>query len=151
MGNQEKNMSVNTDHGDPKIWDPELDAVSVAPDNHVVLHEDDFIRVLSVRLPPGETEKPHHHRFPSILIIDRGIKAQDFDGITHKEIKRSSPDQGEPLLPVVVRLPPQALHYIENQDTKAFHGIRIEFKKGFPTERGSTAGPSYGYPDEPVR
>lgn len=56
-------MSANADHGDPKIWDPELDAVSVAPENHVVLYEDDFIRVLSVRLPPGETEKPHHHRF----------------------------------------------------------------------------------------
>lgn len=44
-------MSVNTDHGDPKTWDPELDAVIVAPENHIVLHEDDFIRVLSVRLP----------------------------------------------------------------------------------------------------
>jgi hypothetical protein len=144
-------MSVNTDHADPKTWDPELDAVIVAPENHVVLHEDDFIRVLSVRLPAGETEKPHHHRFPSVMIIDRGIKARDFDGVTHQEIKRSSPDQGEPLLPVVVRLLPQALHYFENQDTKAFHGIRVEFKKGFPTERGSTAGPSYGYPEESGR
>jgi hypothetical protein len=140
-------MSVDTDHEDPKAWDPELDAVIVAPENHVVLYEDDFIRVLSVRLPAGETEKPHHHRFPSVMIIDRGIKARDFDGVTHEEIKRPLGGGGEPQLPVVVRLPPQALHYFENLDTKAFHGIRVEFKKGFPTERGSTAGPSYGYPD----
>ena len=85
------------------------------------------------------------------MIIDRGIKARDFDGVTHQEVKRSSPGQGEPLLPIIIRLPPQELHYIENLDTKAFHGIRIEFKKGFPTERGSIAGPSYGYPDETAR
>jgi hypothetical protein len=112
---------------------------------------DAFIRVLSVRLPAGEAENPHHHRFPSVMIIDRGIKGRDFDGATHQEIKRSSPDRGEPLLPIVLRLAPQALHYIESLDTKAFHGIRIEFKKGFPTVRGSTAGPSYGYPEEPAR
>ena len=144
-------MSADKKDSDPKTWQPELDAVIVAPENHVVLHEDEFIRVLSVRLPAGETEKPHHHRFPSVMIIDRGIMARDFDGVTHQEIKRSSPGRGEPLLPIVIRLPPQELHYIENLDTKAFHGIRIEFKKGFPTERGSTAGPSYGYPDQPAR
>jgi hypothetical protein len=144
-------MSGMTNQADPKTWDPKLDAVMVAPEHHVVLHEDDFIRVLSVRLPAGETEKPHHHRFPSVMIIDRGIKAQDFDGVTHQVIARSSPGESDPMLPVVVRLPPQALHYFENLDTKAFHGIRIEFKKGFPTEKGSTAGPSYGYPDEASR
>ncbi len=140
-------MSVNPDPGDPKTWDPELAAVVVAPTPTVVLHEDDFIRVLSVRLPAGETEKPHHHRFPSVMIIDRGIKARDFDGVTHEEIKRPLLIQSDPLLPVVVRLPPQALHYFENLDSKAFHGIRVEFKKGFPTEKGSTAGASYGYPE----
>jgi predicted metal-dependent enzyme (double-stranded beta helix superfamily) len=140
-------MSVD-DQQDPTTWDPALDAVIVAPEHHVVLYEDDFIRVLSVRLPPGETEKPHHHRFPSVMVIDRGIKARDFDGVTHQEIKRPLPVEDRPVLPVVVRLQPQALHYFENLDTKGFHGIRIEFKKGFPTERGSAAGPSYGYPDE---
>jgi len=140
-------MSGNANHGDPGTWSPELDAVIVAPENHVVLHEDDFIRVLSVRLPAGETEKAHHHRFPSVLIIDRGIKAKDFDGVTREEIKRSSSGPVESSLPVVVRLEPQPLHYVQNLDTKAFHGIRIEFKKGFPTERGSAAGPSYGYPE----
>ena len=127
----------------PKTWHPDKDAVAVAPENHIVLHEGEFIRVLSVRLPAGEIEKPHHHRFPSVMIIDRGIKARDFDGHTHEEIKRSGPGGGEPQLPIVLRLPPQDLHYIENLDSKAFHGIRIEFKKGFPTERCSAAGPSY--------
>jgi predicted metal-dependent enzyme (double-stranded beta helix superfamily) len=136
---------LSTHDSDPKTWDPALDAVVVAPEHHVVLHEDEFIRVLSVRLPPGAIEKPHHHRHPSIMIIDRGIKAQDFDGVTHEKIKHTPVDQGDQTLPVVARLQSQALHYFENLDTKAFHGIRIEFKKGFPKEKGSTAGASYGY------
>ena len=103
-------MSIVADHGDPATWDPELDAVIVAPENHVVLHEDDFIRVLSVRLPVGETEKPHHHRFPSVMVIDRGVKARDFDGVSHREIERPLGQGGDPQLPVVRRLPPQPLH-----------------------------------------
>ena len=138
-------MKVNAHDADLKTWDPALDAVVVAPEHHVVLHEDDFIRVLSVRLGPGETEKPHHHQFPSIMVIDRGIKARDFDGVTHEEINRPATSQGDAMLPVVVRLQPQSLHYFENLDTKSFHGIRIEFKKGFPKEKGSIAGASYGY------
>jgi predicted metal-dependent enzyme (double-stranded beta helix superfamily) len=144
-------MTANPYDSDPKTWDPALDAVVVAPDNHVLLHEDDFIRVLSVRLAPGEIEKPHHH-LPSVMVIDRGIKARDFDGVTHEEISHPATSQvdtsqGDPALPVVIRLQPQALHYFENLDTKAFHGVRIEFKKGFPKQKGSTAGPSYGYED----
>jgi hypothetical protein len=104
---QEQSDVSRRGYDEPGTWKPELDAVIVAPENHIVLHEDDFIRVLSVRLPAGETEKPHHHRFPSIMIIDREIKARDFDGLTHQEIKSSSPGEGEPVLPVVVRLPPQ--------------------------------------------
>ena len=138
-------MTFNARDTDATTWDPALDAVVVAPEHHVVLHEDDFIRVLSVRLGPGETEKPHHHRFPSIMVIDRGIKARDFDGVTHEEIKWPATGQGDPLLPIVHRLQPQSLHYFENLDSKSFHGIRIEFKKGFPKEKGSIAGASYGY------
>ena len=66
-------------------------------------------------------------------------------GVTNVEIKSSVQQRAKviPLLPLVHRLQPQSLHYFENLDTKSFHGIRIEFKKGFPKEKGSTAGASY--------
>ena len=51
-----------------------------------MLYEDDLIRVLSVRLAPGATEKPHHHRFPAVFVIDRMVKLRDFNGVTNEEI-----------------------------------------------------------------
>jgi len=36
--------------------------------------------------------------------------------------------QGNPALPVMVRLPAQAEHAIQNVDTRPFHAFRIEYK-----------------------
>ena len=123
-------MESSMDGSDPATWDPALDAVVVAPENHTVLYEDDLIRVISVSLAPGETEKPHHHRFPSVFVIDRMVKLRDFNGLTHKEIPLPLSKDAE--LPITVKFLPQPLHYVENLDTRPFHATRIEFKKGFP-------------------
>ncbi len=123
-------MGVPIDSSDPASWDPALDAVVAAPENHKVIYEDELIRVVSVRNEPGATEKPHHHRFPSVFVIDRIVKFRDFNGATHEEIPAWKPDGA--VLPIIRRLPPQPLHYVQNIDDKPFHGIRIEFKKGFP-------------------
>ncbi len=119
------------DGSDPATWDPALDAVVAAPENHQIIYEDDLIRVISVKNPPGATEKPHHHRYPSVFVIDRLVKFRDFNGATGEEIPAWRPSA--PDLPVIRKLPPQALHYVQNIDTRMFHGTRIEFKKGFPT------------------
>ena len=115
---------------DPASWDPALDALSAAPANHKVLYEDDVIRVVSVSVKPGETEPAHHHRWPSVFVIDRLVRLRDFDG-DGNEIPLPIPPEYE--LPLTIRLPPQTLHYVRNEDTAPFHGTRIEFKQGFPT------------------
>ncbi len=56
---------------DPSTWDPELDAVIAAPGNHKVLFENDRLRVLEVILEPDEEEPVHHHRWPSVFVLDR--------------------------------------------------------------------------------
>ena len=123
-------MAISMDGSDPATWDPKLDAVLAAPENHKVLYEDDLIRVLSVSVPAGSKEKPHHHRYPSVFVIDSMTKVRDFNGATNEEIPLPIPDKVE--LPITVKFLPQPLHYVENVDTKAFHATRIEFKKGFP-------------------
>ena len=124
-------MSVSMDGSDPSTWDPALDAVEAAPENHTVLYEDDVIRVVSVTVPAGTTEKPHHHRFPSVFVIDRMVKLRDFNGVTNEEIPLPLPKEIE--FPITVKFLPQPLHYVQNVDTKSFHATRVEFKKGFPT------------------
>ena len=60
--------------GQDKTQFPEgFDAVQVAPDNHKVLFENAFVRVLELSLPPGTKEPMHHHRWPSIFLkLDSG-------------------------------------------------------------------------------
>jgi hypothetical protein len=123
--------TISMDGSDPAAWDPALDGALASPRNHAVLYEDDAIRVISVSIAPGETEKPHHHRLPSVFIVDRLVRLRDFDGLTGQEIPLPIPKEVE--FPIILRFLPQPLHYVENLDTSPFHAIRIEFKQGFPT------------------
>ena len=125
-------MEISMDGSDPATWDPALAAVLAAPENHKVLYEDDLIRVISVRLAPGATEKPHHHRFPAVFVIDRMVKLRDFNGITNQEISLPIPEDA--VVPITLKFAPQPLHYVKNLDTKPFHATRIEFKQGFPAQ-----------------
>jgi predicted metal-dependent enzyme (double-stranded beta helix superfamily) len=123
---------ISMDGTDPAGWDPALDAVLAAPENHAVLYEDEAIRVLSVSIGPGEIEKPHHHRLPAVFVIDRLVKVRDFNGVTGEEIPLPIPKDVE--FPITVKFLPQPLHYVENLDTRPFHATRIEFKQGFPSK-----------------
>jgi predicted metal-dependent enzyme (double-stranded beta helix superfamily) len=124
-------MPTSMDGTDPATWDPKLDALAAAPGNHRALYEDESIRVLSVSIAPGEKEPVHHHRWPSVFVIDRlPKKMRDFDG-EGREIPLPIPDKFE--LPLTMRMPPQPLHSVRNEDTTVFHGTRVEFKKGFPS------------------
>jgi len=117
------------DGTDPDTWDPALDALAAAPRHHQVLYEDELIRVVSVSIAPGETEPAHHHRWPSVFVIDRLVKMRDFNG-KGEEIPLPIPDAFE--LPLTIRMPPQPLHFVHNEDSAPFHGTRVEFKQGFP-------------------
>jgi predicted metal-dependent enzyme (double-stranded beta helix superfamily) len=124
-------VDISMDGSDPATWDPALDGVLAAPDNHLVLYEDDVIRVISVSVAPGEIEKPHHHCRPSVFVIDRMVQVRDFNGVTGEEIPVPVPKDA--VFPITLKFPPQPLHYVQNVDTRPFHATRIEFKQGFPT------------------
>lgn len=122
---------LSMDGTDPTTWDPALDGVLAAPENHKVLYEDEAIRVISVSIAPGAIEKPHHHRLPAVFVVDRLVSVRDFNGATGEEIPLPIPKDAP--LPITAKFLPQPLHYVENLDTRPFHATRIEFKHGFPT------------------
>ena len=122
---------LSMDGTDPATWDPALDGVLAAPENHTVLYEDEAIRVISVSIAPGAIEKPHHHCLPAIFVVDRLVSVRDFNGATGEEIPLPIPKDAP--LPITAKFLPQPLHYVENLDTRPFHATRIEFKHGFPT------------------
>lgn len=122
----------STDGSDPSKWDPRLDAIQSAPANHQVIFENDDIRVLSVTVQPGEMEEVHHHRWPSVMVIDSLTRLVDYDQNGHEQ-KLPLPDKIE--LPLTLKLPSQSAHAVKNLDTRAFHATRVEFKKGFPVQQ----------------
>jgi hypothetical protein len=126
-------MAHQADLSDPSTWDPELDAVKAAPKHHKVIFENDNLRVLEVTLEPNEEEPVHHHRWPSVFVLDQ-IKPPVVD---------ITPD-GERLPPnrdviaalegwngrgsLVVNMAPQPPGRVLNESDTTIHGIRIEMK-----------------------
>lgn len=126
-------MQHSSELSDPSTWDPDLDAVKAAPRHHKVLFENERVRVLEVTLEPNDEEPVHHHRWPSIFVVDQ-IKPPVVD---------ISPD-GERLPPnrdvmkvlddwtgegsLVVRMAPQPAGRVLNESDVVLHGIRVEMK-----------------------
>ncbi len=114
--------------GDPSKWPPEQDAVSIAPENHTVLLENENVRVLAVKVEPLEREKVHHHRWPSVLYI---MEAGDFiDRDANGEVIFDSRELDTPLVyPLTMWKDPEAPHSVENlSSTTTIRLIRVEMK-----------------------
>lgn len=118
---------------DPATWDPNYDAVAAAPKHHKVIFENDKLRVLDVTLEPNDEEPLHHHRWPSVFVLDQ----------LHDKVRDISPD-GVELPPsrdviqaieawdgqssLIVNMAPQPLGRVLNKGDSTIHGIRIEIK-----------------------
>jgi hypothetical protein len=50
-------------------WPDELDALVAAPHPHFLLLENEAVRVLDTRVPPGQTVPLHTHRWPGTLYL----------------------------------------------------------------------------------
>jgi hypothetical protein len=50
-------------------WSASLDALSAAPGHHTLLLENDRVRVLETRIPPGDIVPVHTHCWPSVLYV----------------------------------------------------------------------------------
>ena len=54
---------------DPRKWPDELDALIAAQQHHVLLFENEAVRVLDTSVDPGDTVPLHTHRWPSALYL----------------------------------------------------------------------------------
>ncbi len=111
----------------PEIWAPELDALIAAPEQHKLLMENEFVRVLETRIEPGQRTPIHTHCWPCTNYI---LSGSHF-------IRRD--DKGEVLLDSKQRnvvlsagqaiwsapLPP---HSFENVGDTPVHLISVEMK-----------------------
>jgi hypothetical protein len=106
---------------------PSTDAVAIHDPNMTVVLENQYVRVLSVRIPPGEKEPWHTHTWPAVVVYFRLPPSRRLapDG--------TSTPRGE-LKEMQITFDPrsQPLHSVENLGKVPYQAYRVELK---PTTR----------------
>jgi hypothetical protein len=102
---------------------PATDAVALHDPNIMVVLENQYVRVLSVRVPPGEKEPWHTHTWPAVVVYFRLPPSRRLapDG--------TSTPRGE-LKEMQITFDPQSqpLHSVENLGKVPYQAYRVELK-----------------------
>jgi hypothetical protein len=102
---------------------PSTDAVSIHDPNMTVILENSYVRVLSVRVAPGEKEPWHTHTWPAVVVYFRLPPS-----------RRLTPDgkftERPELKEMQVTFDPnsQPLHSVENVGKVTYQAYRVELK-----------------------
>ena len=106
----------------------ELDAMIAAPQHHHLLLENDFVRVLDVRIPAGEITNVHTHCWPATLYIISWSDFIRYDGEGNVMVDSRTIE--------AMKNPPSALwsdalppHALKNVGEKEMRVISVEIKK----------------------
>lgn len=103
--------------------------LSAAPEHHRVILENESVRVLDVRIAPGDTVPAHQHNLPSVFITisPADLVFRDLSGETVKNVRR---DRITPIEPAVEwRGPAPAPRIVSNIDSVELHALRVELKQ----------------------
>jgi hypothetical protein len=102
--------------------------LNAAPVHHRAILENDVVRVLDVRIAPGDTVPAHQHDLPSIFVTlsPADLVFRSLSGETVKNVRRSREPGGDPN--VEWRDPAPAPRIVSNIDTVELHALRIELK-----------------------
>ena len=114
-------------------WPPELDALVAAPEHHVLLFENDSVRILDTRIPPGGKTAVHTHRWPAALYIrswSSFIRRNSLDEITLDS--RTMPALAD--FPPALWSPSLPPHSLENVGTTDLQIVSVEIKQSTVAE-----------------
>jgi hypothetical protein len=111
-------------------WPDSMEAVHAAPKNNKVLFENDHIRLLEVRVQPGETENMHGHIWPSVFAYD-AVQPKGTNHVIDSDTQSHGREfeNADWYAPQCRTMGPQALHQITDTDVFPQHFYRIEFKQ----------------------
>jgi hypothetical protein len=120
-------LAVAKPNADPWPWPDALDAVIAAPEFHVVLFEDERVRVLDGVVPPGATVPVHTHQWAGVLYIlgTSDFVRRDPSGIVLVDTRVS---ESAPVVGAASWGAPLSPHTLENVGTTTFHTLTVEMK-----------------------
>ena len=108
-------------------WPESLDALVAAGKNHTRLFENERVRVLEVRIGPGEIVPVHTHRWPSVIHMQTGshFVRRDAEGNVTLDTRKAGP---APKLPLTVWSGPLPPHSVENVGEEEIRLFSVELK-----------------------
>lgn len=113
-------------------WPDSLDALTAAPDYHAVMLENEEVRVLDTRIPPGHTVPLHTHRWPSVLYILSWSDCVRRDEEGKVTLDSRATGRVPPKVVWSAELPPHTLENVGNSD---IHVISVELKRAAESPR----------------
>jgi hypothetical protein len=113
--------------GDGWPWPDSLDALTAAPQHHALLFENEHVRVLETRIPPGNRTPVHTHRWPSVLYVFSwsDFIRRDADG----ELVVDSRAAGGGAPPPAMWSPALPPHSLENVGSTEIRVVSVELKQ----------------------
>jgi hypothetical protein len=130
MASQEVALNMETTRAGTKAWSwPDaLDALVAAPGYHQLLFENEHVRVLDVRIRPGQTVPVHTHKWPSVMHVKSASDfiRRDGDGKLLFDSRTAGPAQNTPAVIWTDSLPP---HSVENIGDAEIHLVSVELKR----------------------
>jgi hypothetical protein len=97
----------------------ELDPLKVAADTHKLAFENQFVRVIETRVPPGKTEPMHQHgRRVVVYLADFHTRTTEKGGQPQDNLRKAGS----------VRWSEPIIHQVENIGTTEGHVFSIELK-----------------------
>ena len=97
----------------------DLDPLKVAADTHKLVFENQFVRVLEVRVPPGKTERWHQHgRRVVVYLSDFHTRSTERGGTPQENLRESG----------LVRWSEPVIHQVENIGQTEGHVISVDLK-----------------------
>lgn len=114
-------------HPKAQRWPDSLDATVAAPESHLVVFENDHVRVLEVVIPAGTREPEHTHARPSVVTVIEPARIRYFDG--DKLVFESEEDVPLPGPRPPRWMEPEGPHSVENIDDHPYRGYRVELKQ----------------------
>lgn len=106
-----------------------LDPLVAAPQFHSLIIENDLVRVLDVRVKPGEFEPLHKHIRSVIVILEGGIARLTLPDGTTREVSLSPTPDTKKGQPPQVFWEEAETHSVKNVGNTPIRLIRIEVKK----------------------
>jgi hypothetical protein len=109
-------------------WPYSLDALTAAPGFHRLLFENERVRVLEVRIGPGQFVPVHTHRWPSMVYIasSSDFIRRDGEGELLFDSRTMGPSPATPTAQWTEALPP---HSVENIGKAEIFLITTELKE----------------------